>query len=113
MKRGLLILFLIGIVFILGCKAEVEVPVEPEPVAEVVPEPVVEEPAPLDVLSEIEGKECSTKADCGDDINVEESFCLGGNLYQKFLRAKCSFKASGEPGFECSYENATRRVDSC
>ncbi|MBS3145275.1 hypothetical protein J4414_00525 [Candidatus Woesearchaeota archaeon] len=116
MKRGLLILFLIGLVFVLGCKqAEVEVP-KPEPVPEVIeetPEPVAEEPSPLDVISEITGKECTSLADCGENIDVDDPYCLAGGLYQKFYKPKCSFKKSGESGLECSYENATKRIDSC
>src|SRR3989344_692527 len=105
MKRGLLILFLIGLVFVLGCKqAEVEVPK---------PEPVAEEPSPLDVISEITGKECTSLADCGENIDVDDPYCLAGGLYQKFYKPKCSFKKSGESGLECSYENATKRIDSC
>lgn len=111
MKKALLILFVLALVFLFGCAQEPEV--EPVEKVEVVKEVVEEPETPESIIASIEGQPCNSSADCGEKIATGEPYCLGLSKYQKYFRPKCSFNNMQDKVFVCSFEETVTRIGSC
>jgi len=116
MKKILLSILILAIVFIVGCgigvpveEVKEEVPIIEEP------EPVNDEPeeAKLEGSLAMVGKACKKSADCGEAVNLGEPYCLGRNEYQEVARPKCTFETGGSGNLACTTEKVDVRLGLC